>query len=269
MIPKIIHYCWFGKNKKNQLVLDCIESWKKYLPDYQIREWNDDDLINCSNVYVRQAYTNKKWAFISDYFRLYALYNYGGIYFDSDNEVFKSLDEFLCHSFFSGYENYQGIISPFTAVLVAQKGNKIIKNLLDEYENLKFEKDGNLDLKPNTERVSEYFKLNYNLNEYTGKEITILEEDHVLYPYYYFCTPLEGKECYAIHHFNGSWDPRFSIKTIHRIKIFKDKYLIIKKYKCTNSNCIDYNFRKPNNALFSIRIWFNRFIVFFIEKGNR
>ena len=77
--------------------------------------------MNCNNQYVQEAYKAKKWAFISDYFRLYALYNYGGIYFDTDNEVFKSFDEFLHLDFFSGYENFNGLISPFTAVVGAKK----------------------------------------------------------------------------------------------------------------------------------------------------
>ena len=126
-IPKLIHYCWFGNNKKPEIVLKCIESWNKYLPDYEIREWNDNDLKECTNKYVQQAYKHKKWAFISDYFRLYALYNYGGIYFDSDNEVFKSFDDFLDLNFFTGFENYYDAIKPFTAVVGAKKGNKIVK----------------------------------------------------------------------------------------------------------------------------------------------
>ena len=91
-IPKIIHYCWFGNSPKTKLVKKCIASWQKYLPEYEIREWNNADILNCNNQYVQEAYKAKKWAFISDYFRLYALYNYGGIYFDTDNEVFKSFD---------------------------------------------------------------------------------------------------------------------------------------------------------------------------------
>ena len=84
-IPKIIHYCQFGNSPKTKLVKKCIASWQKYLPEYEIREWNNADILNCNNQYVQEAYKAKKWAFISDYFRLYALYNYGGIYFDTDN----------------------------------------------------------------------------------------------------------------------------------------------------------------------------------------
>lgn len=99
-IPKTVHYCWFGKGKKSKMVNKCMESWKKYLLDYKIIEWNEDNFDINSNLYVRQAYEAKKYAFVTDYVRLYALYNYGGIYLDTDVEVLKSLDEFL-----DSYEN--------------------------------------------------------------------------------------------------------------------------------------------------------------------
>ena len=105
MIPKIIHYCWFGGNEKNPEILECIASWKKYLPDYEIKEWSEKDLEKVDNAYVKEAYQTKKWAFVSDYFRLYALYHEGGIYFDTDVEVKKSFNEFLNLSFFIGSIN--------------------------------------------------------------------------------------------------------------------------------------------------------------------
>ena len=87
MIPKIIHYCWFGESEKSALHIKCIESWKKYLPDYEIKEWNESNFDVNTVAYVKQAYDAKKYAFVSDYARLYALYNFGGIYFDLDVEV--------------------------------------------------------------------------------------------------------------------------------------------------------------------------------------
>ena len=205
-IPKIIHYCWFGNNPKTQLVKKCIASWKKYLPDYEIREWNDEDLKKCTNQYVQEAYKSKKWAFITDYYRLYALYNYGGIYFDSDNEVFKSFDEFLNLKFFSGYENWNGYISPFTAVVAAQKGNHIVKDLLDEYQDLHFiNPDGSLNMYTNTKRVTDYFREKYNFNEpYDENEARILEDGCIIYPSNIFCKYQKGVS-YAVHHFGASW----------------------------------------------------------------
>lgn len=93
-IPKKIHYCWFGKGEKPKIVKMCIESWREKLPEYEIKEWNEENFDISINNYVKQAYEAKKYAFVSDYVRLYALYIEGGIYMDTDVEVLKSLDEF-------------------------------------------------------------------------------------------------------------------------------------------------------------------------------
>ena len=92
-IPKIIHYCWFGKNEKPNIVKKCIETWRNILSDYQIIEWNEDSFDVNSNNFVREAYESGKFAFVSDYVRVYALYNYGGIYLDTDVEVYKPFSE--------------------------------------------------------------------------------------------------------------------------------------------------------------------------------
>lgn len=95
MIPKVIHYCWFGKNKKSKVINECIESWKTYCPDYEIVEWNENNFdINCIP-YVKEAYLDKKWAFVSDYARLFIIYNYGGIYLDTDVLLHRDLNELL------------------------------------------------------------------------------------------------------------------------------------------------------------------------------
>ena len=92
-IPHIIHYCWFGRNPKSELVLNCIESWKKYLPGYEIREWNEDNYDVTQVNFVKEAYENQKWAFVSDYVRFDVLYQFGGIYFDTDVELLKPIPE--------------------------------------------------------------------------------------------------------------------------------------------------------------------------------
>ena len=158
-IPKKIHYVWVGTKEKPKLVIDCINSWKMILPDYEIIEWNNNSLQNIKNDYVSEAYKNKKWAFVSDYLRLYALYHEGGIYLDSDVEITQKIDQFLHLDFFSGYEVYgeNKRFFPITALMAAQKQNDIIKDLLDEYSNIHFETKAGLDLTPNTFRISEYF----------------------------------------------------------------------------------------------------------------
>ena len=108
-MSKTIHYCWFGKNPKSKLILKCIDSWRKCCPDYEIKEWNEENFdINCCD-YVREAYEAKKWAFVSDYCRFYVLYNYGGIYLDTDVELLKSLD--VLSKNFVGFENQNRVNS--------------------------------------------------------------------------------------------------------------------------------------------------------------
>ena len=105
MIPKKIHYCWFGGNEKPKSVKKCIDSWKKFCPDYEIIEWNESNFNIYENGYTKLCCENKRWAFLSDYARLKVIYDNGGIYFDTDVEVVKSFDDLLdCDAFF-GFEN--------------------------------------------------------------------------------------------------------------------------------------------------------------------
>lgn len=206
MIPKIIHYCWFGQNQKSGLILKCIESWKKYCPEYEIVEWNEENFnINICQ-YTREAYEANRWAFVSDYARLYALYTVGGIYLDTDVELTKNLDVFLKHKAFTGFESKD---CPITAVMGAEQGNKVIKDLLDEYEGRSFlKKDGTYDMTTNTITITKYFsskgiRLNGKGQQYNG---------FVIYPQIMFC-PNDisrvwngvSSKTYAIHHFDQSW----------------------------------------------------------------
>ena len=128
MIPKIIHYCWFGGNEIPENDKKCIESWKKYCPDYKIIRWDESNYDYKKNSYMREAYEAKKWGFVPDYARLDIIYNYGGIYLDTDVELLKSLDEILdCEGFF-GFEseNLVNLGLGFGAV----KGNEIIRDMM-------------------------------------------------------------------------------------------------------------------------------------------
>ena len=206
MIPKIIHYIWFGGNQLPTLAEKCIESWKKYCPDYTIKKWSEDnfDIEICP--YVKEAYTEKKWAFVSDFVRLYALYNEGGIYMDTDVELIKPLNTFLNHEGFSGFEN--GINVP-TGIMGCEKGNTVIKMLLDEYYGRHFVlKDGTIDLTTNVTVITDAFlklglKQDNSYQELNG---------FALYPKSVFC-PIDQQtgvltisdDTTAIHHFDGSW----------------------------------------------------------------
>ncbi|MBO7489156.1 MAG: hypothetical protein J6T88_02645 [Bacteroidales bacterium] len=149
MIPKIIHYCWFSGDKKPALIRKCIRSWKKYLPDYEIRCWDGNSFDFDSIQFTREAMSVKKYAAAADYVRLYALYNYGGIYLDSDVEVFKSLTPFLDNTFFSGYEFFDKYEIE-AGILGSVKGFPFLKECMEYYKTTPFiHKDGEYDININ------------------------------------------------------------------------------------------------------------------------
>ena len=194
MIPKKIHFCWFGKNKKTEFINYCIRSWRFYLEDYEIIEWNESNFDIEASIFVRQAYNNSKWAFVSDYVRAFVLYHHGGIYLDTDVEIKCSLDSFLQHKAFSGFES---IGYPFTAVWGSEKNHIWPKEIL-EYYNMK-EK---LDLITNTKIISKYLIEKYSVDPYSNLTQK-LDDGIIIYPNYYFCTQVVNN--YAIHHFTGTW----------------------------------------------------------------
>lgn len=214
-IPKKIHYCWFGKGPKPELANKCIKSWKKYCPDYEIIEWNEKNFDINSNIYVKEAYENKKYAFVTDYVRLYVLNKYGGIYMDTDVEVIKPLDGFLKHRAFSSFENNNYIP---TGIMASEKNNKWIKTLLSEYNNLHFINNGKMDLTTNVIRITESTIKNYGLNPISSYQ-ELKNGIVTIYPYDYFC-PKDHytqkinitKNTCTIHHFSGSWLPKSEMK---------------------------------------------------------
>lgn len=229
MIPKIIHYIWLGSLPKPDLVLKCIESWKKYCPDYEIKEWNDATTAHIENEYFRQAVEAKKWAFASDFLRLYAIRNEGGFYCDSDLEITRPIDEMCQYSFVTGYENFEGYYKPVTAFMGAEKGNEIIQELIKEYETQPFIVDGKPDLTTNTIRITRCFQQKYGIMPpFDGHDTTYLTDSSIIFPSYYFCTPEEGKINYTIHHFNGSWLIPKNYKRINILSIWHYRFAIFK-----------------------------------------
>lgn len=213
MIPKIIHYCWFGRNPKPQMAEKCIKSWKKYCPDYQIIEWNEDNFDINSVRFVREAYEAKKWAFITDYVRLWSIYNMGGVYMDTDVELIKNIDKYLVHEAFSGFESTSYVP---TGLMAGEKGNPLYAELLHYYDDRPFILgDGSLDITTNTKIITNTMKEKGLLCNNTFQVI----EGFALYPSDHFC-PLDAgtglihktKNTSAIHHFAGSWCPPENIE---------------------------------------------------------
>ena len=206
MIPKIIHYIWFGGNSLPEDAIRCINSWKKYCPDYEIKEWNESNFDVNSCDYIKEAYAAKKWAFVSDYARLSVLVEYGGIYMDTDVEVVKPLDEFLNLKAFSGFENETDVP---TGIMACEKGHPFFKGLLKEYDSIHFVDDrGVLDLTTNVTRITNACVkegLIRNNTKQTIAGFTLFMKD-------VFC-PLNSQtgilektnNTYTIHWFSGSW----------------------------------------------------------------
>ena len=225
MIPKKIHYCWFGGNPLPDDALRYIESWKRFCPDYEIKEWNESNFDMDSYPYVREAYDSRKFAFVSDVARLYALYTEGGIYMDTDVEVLKSLDDFLKYDGVSGFESSTQIP---TGLMASRDLHPLVKEWLDEYKGIHFvREDGSLDLTTNVTRITNSC-LRYGFVP-DGTLQTVRE--FTFFPSEYFC-PKDYRtgalnvteNTYTIHHFDGSWCTS-SVKTLMKERDWIAKHI--------------------------------------------
>ena len=231
MIPKTIHYCWFGGNPKPKLARKCIKSWQKYCSNFKLVEWNEENFdISKAPLYVQQAYEAKKWAFITDYVRLYALVNYGGIYMDTDVEVVKPIDRFLEYDAVSGFESEQEIP---TGMMGCVKDQPLFVELLHEYDDITFiNDDGSLDVTSNVTRITNTC-LKYGLVQNNTLQTVA---GFTLFPKEYFCPKDNGtgeihktKNTYTIHHFSGSWIPKDAMREWKK-SIFRMKHPMIYVY---------------------------------------
>lgn len=220
MIPKIIHYCWFGRNPLTEDAKKCIESWKNYCPEYKIIEWNEDNYNINKNQYIADAYKEKKWAFVSDYARIDVINQYGGIYMDTDVELIKSLDEFLDDTMFCGWEerdkyyisrnpNYENSVN-FGLGYGSEKNNIVLRDIISFYDKLSFyNKDGSLNLVACPHYQTEMMK-KYGLDD--TKRVYQKLKYFTVYPEDYFSPKsiTTGKikttvNTVSIHHFSMSW----------------------------------------------------------------
>lgn len=213
MIPKIIHYCWFGGEPLPDLAVKCLTSWKKFFPDYEIKEWNESNFdFNCCE-YVKEAYETKKWAFVSDYARFLVLYNYGGLYFDTDVEVIMDMSDIVAKGSFMGCESsnelYLGLeVNPGLGLGVTPR-HALYKEILDSYEKSHFlNQDGSNNYITVVDRTTQILKSHGFKNT---NELQQVANIHV-YPKDYFC-PLDyisGKlmvteNTKSIHWYDASW----------------------------------------------------------------
>lgn len=231
MIPKIIHYCWFGGNPLPKLAKKCIKSWKKYCPDYKIIRWDESNFdVSAAPLYVRQAYEAKKWAFVTDYVRLYAMTTYGGIYMDTDVEVVKPLDGFLHHQAFSGFESEKDIP---TGIMASEKDFPLFVEFLKYYDTASFyNEDGRLNMTTNVVIMTDICLQRGLVQNGQYQEI----DDFALYPKDVFCplTITSGElnataNTFTIHWFNGSWLPK-EMKEAKKKKYIKKRKAELYEY---------------------------------------
>lgn len=222
-IPKKIHYCWFGKGELPTLAIKCINSWKKFCPDYEIILWDENSFDINSNTYVKEAYESKKYAFVTDYVRLYALYNFGGIYMDTDVEVIKNLDDFLQYDGFSGFETETTVP---TGIMASVKGTQLLYQLLEYYDNRHFVIDGEFDTTTNVEIITKIF-IEKGLKANNSFQCI---EGFSLFPKDFFCPKnYQDGQIYltsntvTIHHFSGSWQSRELKKATYLIRKYGKK----------------------------------------------
>lgn len=252
MIPKVIHYCWFGYNEKPELVKRCIESWKKYCPDYEIKEWNEDNFdVNLCD-YTKQAYDKGKWAFVSDVARLWIIYNEGGIYLDTDVELHNELDELLNYSCWFGCDDIRYIATGLG--FGAEEKNFLVKSILEDYYNRTFDKTTTcLYLNTNViEKNLPTFKRDGKFKNIDGVVFLGLND--------------YGK--YARHHYAYSWGSEEERKDSRR------KNVRLWKFKCKvrNPELINFLERNGETRLSKIYILFAYDFLdygpmYFLSKG--
>ncbi len=222
MIPKISHYCWFWRNPLPKLAKKCIASWKKFFPDYEIKEWNEDNFDVNIIPYTQQAYEAKKYAFVSDYARFWILYHFGGVYFDTDVEVIKPMDAIIAKGAFMGRERgTDGMVAPGLGLGV-EAFHPLYKAMIDVYKSLCFcDSEGNLNIKTVVYYMSELLS-EHDLQRNNSLQVI---DGITIYPEEYFC-PMDStsglidikNETVSIHWYNCSWmnhnTPRFLLHLI-------------------------------------------------------
>lgn len=225
-IPRIIHYCWFGEAELPEDVKKCIESWKKYCPDYEIIRWDETNYDYNKYQFTREAYEQKKWAFVSDVARLDIVYNYGGIYLDTDVELVRPLDELLCECAYMGFEKGKAVATGLG--FGGEKGNRLIKKNLDVYKTMSFVKEnGELNLIPCPQITTAVLEQNGLVRE---DKIQYLDKMKI-YPSDYFSPMIlsDGSaeltnNTISIHRFAGTWTTDKEKRAVQRRRMVYTKF---------------------------------------------
>lgn len=227
-MEKKIHYIWLGEKKKPDVVCECIASWKRFFPDWKIIEWNENNLDINEITYCREAYQKKKYAFVSDYFRFWILYKYGGLYFDTDVKVLKNFTDIIEENeMFSGFENKNNV-APGLVLYSKNKNEILFKEMLDMYEKESFIlNDGTLNLKTVVTRFTELLQKNGLKLNNTKQKI----RNMTIFPVEYFCpmnyitrqTKITDNTC-AIHLYNASWLSREEKREQEIYRYYYNKY---------------------------------------------
>ncbi len=231
-IPKIIHYCWFGGKEKPEQVKKCIESWKKYLSDYQFMEWNEQNFDVNQFQYTKDAYAAKKYAFVSDVARVKALLEYGGIYFDTDVEVFKSFDDILDAKCLLGFEEGDYVA---TSMMGAIPGYPLFQKFYDLYKRIPFyDENGKIiegtNVSKLTELLEEYSLQRNNCYQELRDGMKIYPKEYFSPYVYTYCTYQITDNSYCVHHFYVSWLPWY-VKVKKNIKKYLVKIIGLEKAK--------------------------------------
>ena len=226
MIPRIIHYCWFGKGPLPELAIRCIDSWHRFMPDYEFKLWNEDNSVIDSNQYAKEAYETRKFAFVSDYIRLWALEHEGGIYLDTDVEVFKSFDDLLNNKAFAGFEGSK--YKPLgTCIMASEAHGEWVSEMLDAYTGRRFIKpDGSYDMTTNVLFISRIMQKGgfvQNGKEQSYKDLHIFPVD--------FFSPrrttgeyIRTEKTYCDHHGLGSWEEHDSDWKVQLLSVIPPRW---------------------------------------------
>jgi mannosyltransferase OCH1-like enzyme len=197
LIPKTLHYAWFGGMPKPPVIQACIDSFHRIHPDYEIIEWNERTFDINAYPFARHAAAHGKWAFVADVCRAHVFMRHGGFFLDGDNELTARIDAFRGFTFVSGFENFFGNVAPITALMGSIPGSPIAQFMHDYYRSLE-----DFSFKPNTSFLSVHLQEAY---EFAVDNTLQLRHGVLLCPSWFFCTPVAGFPNYCIHHFEGSW----------------------------------------------------------------